>query len=274
MEQTNCDNNCASCGAEGCPSRNAIEKYKPNELSSFEKTIAVVSGKGGVGKSLVSELLAVGLSRLGKKVALLDADITGPSVPRAFGLQNEKAQGDEKAIYAVKSKTGIATMSAGYLLDNETDPVIWRGPMIAGLLGSFYKETIYGHCDYLVIDMPPGTGDVPLTVFQSIPVDGIVIVASPQELVSVIVEKAVNMAKMMNIPIYGLVENMSYFVCDGCGKKNFPFGQGKAREAAEKYGVDLLDELPIDQSLAAAVDSGKVEDLGNIYLEKTVEKVK
>ena len=273
MENNNCDNNCAYCGVEDCPSRSKIEKYKPHPLSSFKKTIAVVSGKGGVGKSLVSELLAVSLRKKGHSVALLDADITGPSVPRAFGLQNEKAAGDESGIFAVKSKSGILTMSAAYLLENEADPVIWRGPMIAGLLGSFYKETIYGECEYLVIDMPPGTGDVPLTVFQSIPVDGILIVASPQELVSVIVEKAVNMAKMMDIKIYGLVENMGYATCPDCGKKLYIFGEGKCEEAAKRYGIPLLDELPIDPKLATAVDEGKIEEVGGDYLNGTLKAI-
>ena len=277
MENNNCDNNCAYCGVEDCPSRSKIEKYKPHPLSSFKKTIAVVSGKGGVGKSLVSELLAVSLRKKGHSVALLDADITGPSVPRAFGLQNEKAAGDESGIFAVKSKSGILTMSAAYLLENEADPVIWRGPMIAGLLGSFYKETIYDECEYLVIDMPPGTGDVPLTVFQSIPVDGILIVASPQELVSVIVEKAVNMAKMMDIKIYGLVENMGYATCPDCGKQYEIFGPSKAAELAKEYDIPAVARLPIDPAVARLADTGRITEantdaLADVFL--SIEKAR
>ncbi len=251
----------------------SIPKYEPNPLSSFKKTIAIVSGKGGVGKSLVSDLLAVYLNRKGHKVALLDADITGPSLPKAFGLGKQKPTGDQSAIYAIKSKEGIATMSSAYLLEKESDPVIWRGPMIAGLLGSFYRETVYGENDFLLIDMPPGTGDIPLTAFQSIPVDGIVVVASPQDLVSLIVEKAVNMAKMMDIPIIGLVENMSYFLCPDCGEKHYIYGEGKAKAAAEEYGIPLLDEIPIMPELAELVDLGKIEGAPDGLLPLTLAAI-
>lgn len=260
-QQENCDNNCSSCGVEGCPSRQGIAKSQPHELSSFKKTIAIVSGKGGVGKSLVTSLLAVSLRKKAKEVALLDADVTGPSIPRSFGLEKKQASGDETSIYAIKSKTGIRTMSTGNLLENETDPVIWRGPMIASMVTSLYTSTVYGDCDFLLIDMPPGTGDVPLTVFQSLNVDGIIVVASPQELVGVIVEKAVNMAKQMDIPVLGLVENMSYALCPDCGKRIDIYGKsGKAKETAERYGVPMLDEIPIDPELSRLVDLGLIED--------------
>ncbi|MEG1429756.1 MAG: P-loop NTPase, partial [Hydrogenoanaerobacterium sp.] len=214
----NCSHNCESCG-ENCSERKPESLLeKPHELSHIKKVIGVVSGKGGVGKSLVTSLLAVLAQRSGYKTAILDADITGPSIPTAFGL-HEKAQGNELGLYPVKSKTGISVMSLNLLMENETDPVVWRGPIIAGTVKQFWTDVIWDDIDYMFIDMPPGTGDVPLTVFQSIPVDGIIIVASPQELVGMIVEKAVNMAKMMNIPVLALVENMSYVTCPDCGKQ-------------------------------------------------------
>ena len=231
---------------------------KPHELSKIRKVIGVVSGKGGVGKSLVTSLSAVESARLGYKTAILDADITGPSIPRSFGL-TEKATGTETGLYPVKTSTGISVMSLNLLTENETDPVVWRGPMIAGVVKQFWTDVIWGDVDFMFVDMPPGTGDVPLTVFQSIPVDGIIIVTSPQELVSMIVEKAVNMARLMNIPVLGLVENMSYVLCPDCGKKIEIFGKSHAGEIAEKYGMKVLGSLPFDPKLAAEVDAGRIE---------------
>jgi len=231
---------------------------KPHALSKIKKVIGVVSGKGGVGKSLVTSLSAVESARLGYKTAILDADITGPSIPRSFGL-TEKARGTEEGLYPVKTSTGISVMSLNLLTENETDPVVWRGPMIAGVVKQFWTDVIWGDVDFMFVDMPPGTGDVPLTVFQSIPVDGIIIVTSPQELVSMIVEKAVNMARLMNIPVLGLVENMSYVLCPDCGKKIEIFGKSHAGEIADKYGMKVLGSLPFDPKLAAEVDAGRIE---------------
>ena len=254
-----CTHNCDSCG-ESCPSRQDPKSMleKPHELSKIKKVIGVVSGKGGVGKSLVTSLSAVESARLGYKTAILDADITGPSIPRSFGL-TEKATGTETGLYPVKTSTGISVMSLNLLTENETDPVVWRGPMIAGVVKQFWTDVIWGDVDFMFVDMPPGTGDVPLTVFQSIPVDGIIIVTSPQELVSMIVEKAVNMARLMNIPVLGLVENMSYVLCPDCGKKIEIFGKSHACEIAEKYGMKVLGSLPFDPKLAAEVDAGRIE---------------
>ena len=254
-----CTHNCDSCG-ESCPSRQDPKSMleKPHELSKIKKVIGVVSGKGGVGKSLVTSLSAVESARLGYKTAILDADITGPSIPRSFGL-TEKATGTETGLYPVKTSTGISVMSLNLLTENETDPVVWRGPMIAGVVKQFWTDVIWGDVDFMFVDMPPGTGDVPLTVFQSIPVDGIIIVTSPQELVSMIVEKAVNMARLMNIPVLGLVENMSYVLCPDCGKKIEIFGKSHAGEIADKYGMKVLGSLPFDPKLAAEVDTGRIE---------------
>ena len=256
---SDCTHNCETCG-ESCPSRQDPKSMleKPHELSKIKKVIGVVSGKGGVGKSLVTSLSAVESARLGYKTAILDADITGPSIPRSFGL-TEKATGTETGLYPVKTSTGISVMSLNLLTENETDPVVWRGPMIAGVVKQFWTDVIWGDVDFMFVDMPPGTGDVPLTVFQSIPVDGIIIVTSPQELVSMIVEKAVNMARLMNIPVLGLVENMSYVLCPDCGKKIEIFGKSHAGEIADKYGMKVLGSLPFDPKLAAEVDAGRIE---------------
>lgn len=256
---SDCTHNCETCG-ESCPSRQDPKSMleKPHALSKIKKVIGVVSGKGGVGKSLVTSLSAVESARLGYRTAILDADITGPSIPRSFGL-TEKACGSEEGLYPVKTSTGISVMSLNLLTENETDPVVWRGPMIAGVVKQFWTDVIWGDVDFMFVDMPPGTGDVPLTVFQSIPVDGIIIVTSPQELVSMIVEKAVNMARLMNIPVLGLVENMSYVLCPDCGKKIEIFGKSHAGEIADKYGMKVLGSLPFDPKLAAEVDSGRIE---------------
>lgn len=253
-----CTHDCSNCG-ENCPSRQdpADFREQPHELSNVKKVIGIVSGKGGVGKSLVTSMLAVLLRRRGRTTAIMDADLTGPSIPKAFGL-HEKATGTDSAIYPVRTKTGIDIISVNLLLENESDPVIWRGPVIAGMVKQFWTDVVWDNVDFLFVDMPPGTGDVPLTVFQSMPVDGIVVVASPQELVSMIVEKAMKMANMMNIPILGLVENMSYIKCPDCGKEISLFGDHLGK-VAQDYGIPLLARLPIDPALSKAVDGGVVE---------------
>ena len=245
---------------------------KPHAGTNIKKVIAVMSGKGGVGKSLVTALLAVLAQRAGYKTAILDADITGPSIPKAFGIK-QNAMGNEEGILPVESKTGIKLMSLNLLLDDETAPVVWRGPVIAGTVKQFWTDVEWGDNDIMFIDMPPGTGDVPLTVFQSIPVDGIVIVSTPQELVSMIVEKAVNMAGMMNIPVLGLVENMAYVECPDCGKKIPLFGESHAEETAEKHGLQVLGSLPVNPKLAAACDAGLIELFEGTWLDEAVKVI-
>lgn len=255
----NCNSNCSSC-SQNCSSRKAPSDFleKLHEMSSVKKVIGIVSGKGGVGKSLVTSMLAVTMNRRNHKVAILDADITGPSIPKAFGL-TEKAKGNEYGILPSKSKTGIEIMSINLLLENDNDPVIWRGPVIAGTVKQFWSEVIWKDIDYMFVDMPPGTGDVPLTVFQSLPVDGIIVVTSPQELVSMIVEKAVKMAENMNIPILGIVENMSYFKCPDCNKEHKIFGDSNIDAVAKKHNLNVVAKLPIDSKVAASIDKGLVE---------------
>ncbi|MBQ2661837.1 MAG: Mrp/NBP35 family ATP-binding protein [Clostridia bacterium] len=268
-----CTHDCSTCG-ENCAQRekeSLIEQ--PHKMSKIKKVIGVVSGKGGVGKSLVTSLLSVLASRKGFKTAILDADITGPSIPKAFGVSTARAEGCEDGIYPVITKTGISVMSLNLLVENETDPVVWRGPVIAGAVKQFWTDVIWGNVDYMFIDMPPGTGDVPLTVFQSIPVDGIVIVASPQELVGMIVEKAINMAKLMNVEVLALVENMSYVSCPDCGKQIRVFGESHIDEIAKKYGVDTVAYLPIEPKLAAACDSGMIELFDGGWLDKLCDKI-
>lgn len=272
MSEENCNNECEGCSEENCPSRKAIEKLKPHAESSFKKTIAVVSGKGGVGKSLVTSLLASELKKAGHSVAILDADVTGPSIPKSFGVTS-KAEGDDSGIFACKSKGGIPLMSVNCLLEHDNDPVVWRGPMISNLVGQLYTNVIYGPVEYLLIDMPPGTGDVPLTVFQQIPVDGVIIVTSPQELVSLIVEKSVKMCEMMKIKPLGLVTNMAYVKCPDCGKKIYCFGKGESEAVAEKENLPLLDEVAIDPELSKAVDGGNVESFKKKVLPKAVKAV-
>ncbi len=254
-----CTHDCSSCSSN-CASLQEPQSLleKPNQLSKIGKVIGIVSGKGGVGKSLVSSMLAVGAQRAGKHAGILDADITGPSIPKAFGIK-ERVAATEMGMIPVKSKMGIDIMSVNLMLDNDTDPVVWRGPVIAGVVKQFWTDVIWNDVDYLFVDMPPGTGDVPLTVFQSIPVDGIVIVTSPQELVSMIVQKAVKMANMMNIPILGIVENMSYAVCPDCGKKIHVYGESHTAEVAKEYGIPLLAQLPFSPELAKQVDMGVIE---------------
>ena len=267
---SSCNGNCSSCSAN-CGERkkgSLLEKLNPN--ASVKKVIAVVSGKGGVGKSTVTSLLAVAMAREGKRVGVLDADITGPSVPMAFGVK--ACQGaDENGLYPGLSRTGIQVMSINLLLDDPADPVVWRGPVIAGAVKQFWTEVIWEDVDYLFVDMPPGTGDVPLTVFQSIPVDGIVIVTSPQDLVSMIVGKAVKMASMMNIPVLGIVENYSYLRCPDCGKKIEVFGKSRINEVAKEWNLPVLAQLPIDPAVAEAFDDGLVETLDTEALSGAVE---
>ncbi len=267
-----CTHDCSTC-AQNCSERNPQSLLqKPHELSHVRKIIGVCSGKGGVGKSLVTALLAILAQRQGLKVGILDADITGPSIPRAFGLK-EKAAGDQTGILPVRTHTGIDVMSLNLLLENDSDPVVWRGPVIAGAVGQFWTDVIWGDKDLLFIDMPPGTGDVMLTVFQSIPVDAVVLVSTPQELVEMIVEKALKMAGMMNIPVLGLVENMSYATCPDCGKRVEVFGHSHIEEIAKRYGIEHTARLPIDPKLSASVDKGMIELFNGDWLDKLADAI-
>lgn len=268
-----CNHDCSSCGSD-CSDRNAPQSFlaEPHPMSSIKKIIGVVSGKGGVGKSLVTELLAVGMNRRGRKTGILDADITGPSIPKAFGL-DQKAHGNDQGILPATTKTGIDIMSINLLLENTSDPVIWRGPVIAGAVKQFYTDVVWADIDTMFVDMPPGTGDVPLTVFQSLPVDGIIVVTSPQELVSMIVEKAVKMARMMNIPVIGIVENMSYAECPDCGRKINVFGESHINEIALSHGLSVLGRLPIDPALAAMVDAGDIENFDKDWLTPALDAI-
>ena len=271
----NCTHNCSTCG-ESCSSRTAEQTsfLEPlNQASSVKKVIGVVSGKGGVGKSLVTAMMAVKMNSKGKHTAILDADITGPSIPKAFGLNNNMVMmTKDNLMIPATSALGIDIMSANLLLDNDTDPVIWRGPVIAGAVKQFWNETLWEDVDYMFVDMPPGTGDVPLTVFQSLPVNGIIIVTSSQELVSMIVAKAVKMAQKMNIPIIGLVENMSYLECPDCGKKISVFGESHIDEIAREYNIPVLAKLPIDPKVAEHVDNGTIEYLERDWFDLAAEK--
>ena len=264
-----CTHDCGSCSAN-CSERNKESLVaQPHKDSHIKKVIGVVSGKGGVGKSMVTSMSAVLMNRRGNRSAVLDADITGPSIPQAFGL-HEKAEGNETEIFPVTTETGIKVMSVNLLLPDETDPVIWRGPIIAGTAKQFWTDVAWGDVDYMFVDMPPGTGDVALTVFQSLPVDGIVIVSTPQDLVKMIVNKAFNMAKIMNVPVLGLVENMSYYQCPDCGKKHNIFGESQIDETAKELGVPVLAKLPIDPEVAKLVDEGRVEDVECPQLDEFV----
>ncbi len=267
-----CTHNCSSCSSNCSEREKNSLLEQPNELSSIKHIIGVVSGKGGVGKSLVTSMLAVKMQRLGYKTAILDADITGPSIPKAFGL-HKGVEGDEHGMIPPTTTSGIDIMSVNLLLEEETRPVIWRGPVIAGTVKQFWTDVIWNDIDYMFIDCPPGTGDVPLTVFQSIPLDGIIIVSSPQELVSMIVSKAAKMADMMNIPVLGLVENMSYVKCPDCGKEIKVFGESHIEETAEKFGYDLLGKIPMDPKLSALVDKGWIEMMENDYLDTAAEVI-
>lgn len=267
-----CTHDCSSC-SQNCASRDPksfIEK--PNEHSKIKRVIGVVSGKGGVGKSLVTSMLAVLMQRKGYRCAVLDADITGPSIPKVFGVKG-RAVGSEEGIFPALSEKGTQLMSINLLLENEGDPVVWRGPVIAGAVKQFWTDVIWDDVDYMFVDMPPGTGDVPLTVFQSLPVDGIVVVTSPQELVGMIVGKAVKMAELLNIPVLGIVENMAYFECPSCKERHSIYGESHLEEIAAGYGFDTVARIPIDPALAAACDAGKIEEFAGDWLEPMAEKV-
>ena len=267
-----CTHDCASCTAN-CASREKESLLIPaNALSDVKHVIGVVSGKGGVGKSLVTTMLAVLLQREGYKVGILDADVTGPSIPKAFGMKNVEVFGDDNGMIPPSTTTGIDVMSVNLLLGDETKPVVWRGSIISGTVQQFWKDTIWD-VDVLLVDCPPGTGDVPLTVFQTLPLDGIVIVSSPQELVSMIVSKAANMADMMNIPVLGLVENLSYVKCPDCGKEIKVFGDSHIEEIAEKFGYELLARIPMDPKLSALVDRGMIELMENDYMDNAAQKL-
>ncbi|HPY84988.1 MAG TPA: Mrp/NBP35 family ATP-binding protein [Ruminococcus flavefaciens] len=273
MSESCTKQDCAGCPSAGnCGSKPESFLEKPNQMSNIGKVIGIVSGKGGVGKTMVSSLLAVSMQRLGKNVGILDADITGPSVPKAFGIHG-KADACEFGIIPTKSKMGIDVMSINLLLENESDPVVWRGPVIAGVVKQFWTDVIWKDVDYLFVDMPPGTGDVPLTVFQSFPVNGIVIVTSPQELVSMIVEKAVKMAQLMNIPILGIIENMSYHECPDCGKRHSIYGESHIDEIAAQYNIPVLAKLPVCTDLAKHCDQGTIELFEGDWLNEAVEKI-
>ena len=267
---TSCDGNCAGCKSAKKEPASLLEPT--NEFNNIKKVIGVVSGKGGVGKSMVSASLAVLMKRKGYEVGLLDADITGPSIPKMFGV-NARAKSNDYGIMPEITASGIKLMSINLLMENAESPVVWRGPVIAGAVKQFWTDVMWGDLDCLFIDCPPGTGDVPLTVFQSIPLDGIVIVTSPQDLVSLIVKKAYNMAKLMNIPVLGIVENMSYVKCPDCGKEFRIFGKSETESIAKELGVPLLDKMPIDTSLAALSDAGDIEKLNTNYLDNTANVV-
>jgi len=269
-----CDKSCSSCSEE-CSEREAQPKSlleKPHECSDIKKVIAVVSGKGGVGKSLVTSMLAVSMNRMGYQTAVLDADVTGPSVPKEFGIRR-KAEATELGIMPIKTKTGIDIMSVNLILENDTDPVIWRGPIISGMVKQFWTDVMWGDVDYMFIDMPPGTGDVPLTVFQSLPVDGIVIVTSPQELVSMIVSKAVKMAEMMNIPVIGIVENMSYLECPDCHTRISVFGNSNIEQVAKQHKIQTTAKLPLNPAIAELCDKGMIELFDGDHLKDIVCKI-
>ena len=282
--EENCNHKCDGCGKENCSSRKSPQDMheKLHEGSSVKKVIGIVSGKGGVGKSLVTSLLASKVHKDGFRTAILDADITGPSIPTAFGLGQEKAEGgamtaadgtEVQFIKPVVSNGGVQIMSMNFLLQNETDPVIWRGPVISGAVRQFWTDVVWDDVDFMFVDCPPGTGDVPLTLFQSLPVDGIIVVASPQQLVRVIVEKAVNMANMMNIPVLGLIENMSYVKCPDCSKEIKIFGESNIDGIAKDFGLPVLARIPIEQKMSVMVDNGEVEELDADYVDNAASAV-
>ena len=267
-----CTHDCSTC-SQNCSERTAESFRKPlREGASVKKVIAVVSGKGGVGKSLVTSLLASEMQRRGHNCAVLDADITGPSIPKSFGI-HEHCMGTEEYLIPVTTHTGLQIMSMNLILENEREPVVWRGPVIAGAVTQFWTDVLWQDVDFMFVDMPPGTGDVPLTVFQSLPVDGIVIVTTPQDLVGMIVEKAVNMAGLMNIPVVGIVENMSYFKCPDCGKEHAIFGESRVEELAKEYGIPHVAKLPIDPVITTMVDAGEVESVTGRYVSGLIDVI-
>ena len=273
MSESCNESSCSSCNVEGCSSRKAEDFSVPaNAKSHIQHVIGIVSGKGGVGKSLVTSELAVLLQKRGYKVGVLDADVTGPSIQKVFGLHGQ-AFGTDDGIIPFETKTGIKVMSVNLILDDEETPVVWRGPVIAGVVKQFWSEVVWGELDYLLVDMPPGTGDVPLTVFQSLPVDGIVVVTSPQELVGMIVKKAYNMAQMMNIPVLGLIQNMSYIICPDCGKQIYIYGEGHGEETAKELNIPAYASLPMIPEIAALCDAGAIEDYDNTYLGAFIDKL-
>lgn len=268
-----CTGNCSSCGESGnCSSGSETPntKIEQNILSDIKKVIAIVSGKGGVGKSTITSFLASAVNKRGKSVSILDADITGPSIPKMFG-QNGMAAANDMGLFPVESDGGVEMMSVNFLFEDKTTPVLWRGPVISGVVEQFWKDVLWGQTDFMFVDMPPGTGDVALTVFQSLPVDGIIVVTSPQELVGMIVEKAVNMADMMKIPILGIVENMSYFKCSNCGKKHKIFGESKIEEIAEKHGIKTIAKLPLCPDVVLAADNGIIEQIDMLELTPIID---
>ena len=269
QQSSGCNHDCSNCSSK-CDKASFITE--PHKLSKIKKVIGIVSGKGGVGKSLVTSLMASLTQRMGYQSAILDADITGPSIPKAFGL-TERARGTDDGIFPVVSRYGTQVMSLNLLIDNPSDPVVWRGPVIAGAVKQFWTDVIWKDVDFMFIDMPPGTGDVPLTVFQSLKVDGIIVVTSPQELVSMIVEKALKMAKLMNIPVLGIIENMSYVECPDCKKQIKIFGESHIEEVAANYGVEVLAKMPIDPAIAQAVDNGLIERIQGEFMANAVKKV-
>ena len=270
---SDCSHKCSTC-AEKCNKRTSskIKKEETNELSKVKKIIAVVSGKGGVGKTLSTSLLASEMSKKGYKTAILDTDITGPSIPKTFGIDKNVTTNDI-GIIPTETKSGIKIMSENLVLKNNTDPVMWRGPIITKRIIQFFKDTCWGDVDYMFIDMPPGTGDVPITIYQSIPLDGVIIVTTPQQLVKMIVEKGVNMAKRMNIPILGIVENMSYFVCPHCNEKHYIFGDSKVEEIASKYDIKNVARIPIDSDITKSADEGKVEEIDAVWLRSILDNI-
>lgn len=261
-----CNHDCSSCSVGDCGERTEIKKLEPHPGTSFKKVIAIISGKGGVGKSLVTSLLASELAKKGSKVAIMDADVTGPSIPQAFGLKDKMATQDEDGLYSVETSLGIKVMSVNLLLENNEDPIVWRGPILSSFVSQMFTDVNYGEMDYLLIDMPPGTGDVPLTVFQSLPIDEIVIVTSPQDLVSMVVAKSINMARMMYIPIVGMVKNMAYIKCPHCGDRVEIF---KSKNGS-RHDLPLLAEIPIDPELASLVDEGKIEEYKEHLLDDLI----
>jgi Mrp family chromosome partitioning ATPase len=266
-----CNHDCSSCSKDCSEKKSLIEKQ--NEKNNIKKVIGIVSGKGGVAKSLITSLLTVLTNKKGLKTAILDADITGPSIPKMFGLKDKAMSPDGKFLLPISTEKGIKVMSINLLLENDTDPVVWRGPVIAGAVKQFWTDVAWGEVDFMFVDMPPGTGDVPLTVFQSLPVDGIVVVTSPQELVSMIVGKAVKMANMMNVPVLGIVENMSYLECPDCKKKINVFGESKVDSVAKEYDIPCTAKLPINPEFASLADAGKIEEFNGNYLDSLVDKI-
>lgn len=268
-----CTHNCNSCGSKCSAKEEKSFIKKPHDMSNIKKIIGIVSGKGGVGKSLVTSLLATSMNRLGYNIGILDADITGPSIPKAFGLSGQRALASSAGMFPVKTKGGIDVMSINLLLDNEKTPVVWRGPVIASTVNQFWTDVIWQDIDFMFVDMPPGTGDVPLTVFQSMPIDGIIVMTSPQDLVSMIVSKAVNMAKKMNINVLGLIENYSYFICPDCDAKHSIFGDSHIEDVAKEFNLEVLAKLPMDKKFAKLCDEGNIELFNGDYLNDTCKKL-